>query len=73
MKKYYMLGENIFFEIDENNNCFLFFFGENKNGGFLKTENKISENYLKLAEETNKWNYQKELEIRIKYFSKTFS
>jgi len=68
MTRYYVLGENIFFEIDENNNFFLFFFGENK----LRTENKISENYLKLAEETNKWNYQKELEIRIKYFSKTY-
>lgn len=25
MKKYYVLGENIFFEIDENNNCFYSF------------------------------------------------
>lgn len=68
MKKYYTLGENIFFEVDKNNNCFLFLFGENK----LKVLFEVSENYLILAEETNKWKYQKELETRIKFFNKEF-
>jgi len=68
MTRYYILGENILFEIDENNNCFKYFFAENR----MNTSFRVSDDYLRLAEETNKWNYQKELEIRIKYFSKEF-
>jgi uncharacterized protein YuzE len=68
MVRYFTIGENTFIEIDENNNIFSFRFRENK----LSVLYSFSREILALAEETNKWNYKKELENRIKYFNKTF-
>lgn len=66
--KYYVLGLNIFFEKDSEDNIFAFHF---KNGK-LETRRTVSENTLLLAEEVKDWEYKKQLDKRVLFFSKRF-
>jgi hypothetical protein len=67
MKKHFILGLDIFFETQEDN-LFAYTFKD----GRLETRNSVSDNVLLLAEEVNKFEYDKQLSRRISYFSKTF-
>ena len=69
MKKFFTLGLNIFFEIDRENNMFSYVFKE----GNLQTRFSVSDNILLLAEEVKEWEYRKQLDRRVSFFSKKFS
>ena len=68
MKQYFTLGLNIFFEKDLEDNIFSYSF---KNGE-LQTRFSVSENVMLLAEQTNKFEYEKRLNKRVLYFGKKF-
>lgn len=67
MKRYYNLGLDIFFEIQEDN-IFAYTFKDE----YLKTRFSVSDNTILLAEEVNQFEYEKQLERRIMYFGKKF-
>ena len=66
--RYYTLGLDIFFEVDNENSIFSYIFGEGK----LQTRFYVSDNILLLAEEVKNWEYKKQLERRVSYFNKKF-
>ena len=66
--KYYVLGLNIYFEKDREGNIFAYTFKD----GYLKTRFTVSENVKLLAEEVKKWEYKKQLDRRVSFFSKKF-
>ena len=68
MKRYYNLGLDIFFEKDSEENIFAYLFKDGK----LETRNSVSDNILLLAEEVKDWQYKKQLDRRITFFSKKF-
>ena len=68
MKQYFTLGLDIFFEKDREDNIFAFLFKDGK----LETRKEVSDNVLLLAEEVKDWEYKKQLERRITFFSKKF-
>lgn len=65
--RYFTLGLNIFFETCEDN-LFSFHF---KNGR-LETRSTVSDNVKILAEQVSKYEYTKQLEKRVYFFSKKF-
>ena len=65
---YYNLGLDIHFEIDKHGNIFKFKFSDGK----LETSFSASENELILAEKVKKYQYDKAIEKRIRYFAKKF-
>lgn len=67
MTKFFTLGLDIFFETQEDN-LFAYTFKD----GRLETRTSVSDNVLLLAEEVNKFEYDKQLSRRISYFGKTF-
>lgn len=67
MKQYFTLGLDIFFEKDEDN-IFAYLFKDGK----LETRRTVSDNILLLAEEVKDWEYKKQLDRRISFFSKKF-
>jgi len=68
MKQYFVLGLDIFFEKDREDNVFAYLFKDGK----LETRNSVSENIIILAEEVKDWEYKKQLDRRITFFSKKF-
>lgn len=68
MKQYFTLGLNIFFEKDLEDNIFYYSFKNSE----LQTRFSVSENVMLLAEQTNKFDYEKQLNKRVLYFGKKF-
>jgi hypothetical protein len=68
MTQYYNLGLDIHFEVDEHGNIFQFKFSDGK----LETRFSASENELILAEKVKKYEYDKAIEKRLRYFTKKF-
>jgi hypothetical protein len=68
MTNYFVLGLNIYFEIDANENIFSYRFSDGK----LSTRLSVSENELILAEKVNKYQFDKAIERRLRYFTKKF-
>jgi|GEM_PF-5376282 len=68
MKKYYQLGLDIFFEVNEDSSIFAYFFSD----GNLKTRFEVSDNVRLLAEECKDWEYKRELDRRVLFFGKKF-
>jgi hypothetical protein len=66
--QYFTLGLNIYFEIDANENIFSYRFSDGK----LSTRLSVSENELILAEKVNKYQFDKAIERRLRYFAKKF-
>jgi hypothetical protein len=66
--QYFTLGLNIYFEIDANENIFSYRFSDGK----LSTRLSVSENELILAEKVNKYQFDKAIERRLRYFTKKF-
>jgi len=62
MKKYYTLGENIFYESIYDGEVVALIFKDNK--VLLRFE--VSENIEKLAEEVEYWKYKKLINLRVK-------
>ncbi len=67
MTKYYNLGLDIFFEI-EDEYIFAYFFSD----GNLKIRFEVSDNVRLLAEECKDWEYKRELDRRVLFFGKKF-
>ena len=68
MKQYFTLGLNIFFEKDSEDNIFSYSFKNSE----LQARFSVSENTILLAEQTNKFEYEKQLNKRVLYFGKKF-
>ena len=66
--RYYNLGLDIYFEKDREDNIFAYLFKDGK----LETRKYVSDNILLLAEEVKDWQYKKQLERRVTFFSKKF-
>lgn len=66
--QFFTLGLNIFFEKDREENIFAFIFKDGK----LETRTTVSDSILLLAEEIKEWEYTKQLERRVSFFSKKF-
>lgn len=65
--RYYSLGLDIYFEVSKEG-IFAYHFKD----GALETRFSVSENVSILAEELKDWEYKKQLERRVSFFSKKF-
>lgn len=68
MKRFYTLGLDIYFETVVDEVTFAYTFKD----GLLKTRFDVSDNVRSLAEETEEWEYKKQLSKRILFFGKNF-
>lgn len=64
--RYFTFGLDTFFEVDRVGNSFYYKFGKNK----LETRFTVPEKIMELAEQVAPWEYKKEIDRRISYFTK---